>query len=507
MELHKLLQRQVKKFLGSKDWGSDEQMVKFLQAVGESYKNYESDQALSERAFNLADAEYYEITQKLFDQKKLRDKSIDNLLKTIQQLEEGSGNEWIQDSSDILNITEYLDRQVKQRKAAEKKLKKAIKISESAAKAKTEFLSTMSHEIRSPLNVIIGTTHVLKLEDHLETQEENLEVLDIASKSLMLLINDILDYNKIEAGKLEIESMSMDIKELIADIKKANSANAEEKGNRLTALIDSDIPDYLMGDSVRIGQVITNLVSNAVKFTDHGSIQIMLSLLKKEGDQCTIRVEVTDTGIGIAKESQEKILEEFTQAGSSVTRKFGGTGLGLAISKKLLQLMNSTVQIDSTPGKGSNFFFDLTVKEGEPFQKSTGRDSEARDLDGARILAVDDLKTNLVLLKKILGEWNVDLDTCSDGEEAIDKVRRNEYDLILMDVQMPVMDGKEATIQIRKFNKDIPVIAFSALYDENFRKDLLDAGMNDFIAKPFNPDEMYLKLKRFLQKFRNQSPG
>ncbi|MCE7993177.1 MAG: response regulator [Roseivirga sp.] len=500
MERHKLLRRQIKKYLPA-NWEENEQLVHFIAAINESYTNYDQDQALSQHAFDIADQEYNEITQKLINEKELRDKSIETLLNSVSQLHEGENTDWISESNDLLNIAQYLNVQVSKRKEIEGQLKRAIRDARNASKAKSQFLSTMSHEIRSPLNVIIGMSHLLQLEDHLPEQVENLEILNIASQNLMLLINDILDYNKIESGKLELDLKPFSLTELITNIKKANSVNAQEKGNQLKLILDSDIPERLIGDGGRLGQIITNLVSNAIKFTNEGTIRMTVSVKKQEGINHLISIRVKDSGIGISKEKQQTIFEQFTQASSNITRQYGGTGLGLAISKRLLELMNSSIEIESEEGEGSTFSFDLWLKEGPSVGKAKFEESDKRDLSGSYILVVDDLEYNLVMIRKILGEWNVKMDLCYNGEEALQRVKEHSYDMVLMDMQMPVMDGKEATREIRKFNRKLPIIAFTALNDQASLDELYSAGMNGYLTKPFNPDEMYNKLRELLNRF------
>ena len=372
-----------------------------------------------------------------------------------------------------------------------------------ASIAKSDFLSIMSHEIRSPLNVIIGMVHILKKEERLPGQIENLDVLDITAKNLMLLINDILDYNKIESGRLELEYTPFDMRKLVSNVKRANTNYAKEKGNRLKVLVDDDLPEFVIGDSVRIGQIITNLVSNALKFTKEGTVTVTIDVLDYEEDEYTIQLAVKDTGIGIRQEQQQKIFESFTQARTDTTREYGGTGLGLAIIKNLLKLMGSVIQLDSKPGKGSTFFFELKMKEGKRAEEYEFEDSEDRDLGNARMLVVDDMPFNLTIVQKIVGDWNVQIDIAANGKEAVQKIRVNPYDIVLMDLQMPIMDGEEATREVRKFNKDLPIIALTASSNMSTKQVLLDAGMNAYLTKPFNPDDLYAKLYEILQQPKN----
>ena len=500
---HKLLKRQVKKFLSEAEWTDSSAFHKFAKAVSDSYANFDQDKKLSQQAFDLADKEYYEITHKLTEEKKMREESIETLLQTISLLEEEEGSDWTYDKNNLLTIAHYLDHQAQRRKEIENDLKQAMKDAQQASIAKSDFLSIMSHEIRSPLNVIIGMIHILRKEDQLPEQKENLEVLDITAQNLMLLINDILDYNKIESGKLELEFTPFDLRKLVSNIKRANSNYAKEKGNRLKVLIDDDLPEYLMGDSVRIGQIITNLVSNALKFTKEGTVTVTVDVLEQDESEYAIQVAVEDTGIGISEEQQRKIFQSFTQARSDTTREYGGTGLGLAIIKQLLIIMGSRIQVKSTIGEGSTFFFELKMEEGKRAEDYEFENSEERDLGNASILVVDDMPFNLTIVRKIVGDWNVQLDFAKNGLEAVEKIRENTYDCVLMDLQMPVMDGEEATREVRKFNKNLPIIALTASSNMSTKQLLLNAGMNAYLTKPFNPDDLYAKLFEILQISRN----
>lgn len=507
-EQHKLLRRQIRKYLSDVEWKDSIAFEKFTQAISASYASYEKDLHLSQQAFDLADQEYYEITHKLTEEKNMREQSIETLLETISLLEEMGNSEWDgikkgYDKDDLLTIANYLVHQAQRRKEIEDELKKAMVDAQQASIAKSDFLSIMSHEIRSPLNVIIGMVHILKKEDRLPEQIENLDVLDITAKNLMLLINDILDYNKIESGRLELEYTPFDMRKLVSNVKRANTNYAKEKGNKLKVLVDDDLPEFVIGDSVRIGQIITNLVSNALKFTKEGTVTVTIDVLDQVEDEYTIQLAIRDTGIGISESQQNKIFESFTQARTDTTREYGGTGLGLAIIKNLLKLMGSKIQLESEPGKGSTFFFEVKMKEGKRAEDYEFDDTEDRDLGNARLLVVDDMPFNLTIVRKIAGDWNVQIDIAENGKEAVQKIRENGYDIVLMDLQMPVMDGEEATREVRKFNPDIPIIALTASSNMSTKQILLEAGMNAYLTKPFNPDDLYAKLHEILQSPKN----
>lgn len=500
MNLHQLIRHQIEQHLGNRDLEVDPDLKAFIASVSETYQQYDAEQERSRKAFEQAKKEHEDITSRLRSEKKLREQSIETLLSAISTLEDDPDTLWNYDKDNLLIVAEYLEYQVTRRKDIENKLKIAIDETKKASSAKSEFLSIMSHEIRSPLNIIIGMAHILKNEPHLEEQKENIDVLGIASNNLMMLINDILDYGKIESGRLELDYAPFDLKELLVSVQKANKARAAERRNKIEVEIDDDLSTHYMGDSVRIGQIVTNLVSNAIKFTSDGQVTILAEKLECEEDGSVIRVGVKDTGIGISREHQQKIFKKFTQARSNTTREYGGTGLGLAITKDLLNIMDSQISIESELGIGSYFYFDLYLPKGDEIETRELSDSSLKDLDDARLLVVDDLEYNLLIVKKILKDWNITLDFASNGEEAVSKIQSEKYDLVLMDLQMPVMDGKDATREVRRFNEQVPIIALTASTDVSIKKELLESGMNDYLSKPFNPDELYKKLEETLNR-------
>jgi CheY-like chemotaxis protein len=368
--------------------------------------------------------------------------------------------------------------------------------------SKSEFLSVMSHEIRTPLHVIIGMGHLLIKDNPRQEQVQNLKVLRTASDNLLVLINDILDFSKIEAGKIELEEIDFNIKNLVADIKLANSVKAQERSNDIKLMLDSDLPDVVKGDTVRLGQILTNLVSNAIKFTRNGVIKIEVNLDKRyENDEVGICFSVSDTGVGIAMENLDKIFNSFTQASSTITRQYGGTGLGLAISKKLLNLMNSEIMVESEEGKGSKFHFVIRLKKGvEEIAEKSAFAINDFDLGACKILLVEDTAFNVLYATQLLQRWNAKVDVAENGLLAVEKVKANEYDVVLMDLQMPVMDGFTATRQIRTFNTNVPIIALTASATTNVTDRCKENGMNDYITKPFNPDDFYQRIKKHVPK-------
>ena len=392
-------------------------------------------------------------------------------------------------------------------KKNQKQLSQEKRKAEEAVRAKADFLSTMSHEIRTPLNGIAGIAHLLMDENPQPHQLEYINTLRFSVDNLMSIVNDILDFSKIEAGSISFESIPYNLSELLSGIKNANLLKAEDKQIRLKLKRDDDIPDWVIGDPVRLSQVLNNLVSNAIKFTHHGEVVIDLLLEKLSKDRACIRFSVKDSGIGIPEDKQDQIFQRFNQVDSSITRKFGGTGLGLAISRKLLELQGSKIELQSALGKGSEFSFamDFRLPESESIRltnKSRATPEIFESLHGARILMVEDNEVNILIAKKIMRNWDVEITHAANGLEAIEQVISYPFDLILMDIQMPFMDGYEATRNIRKAGyspEELPIIALSASAMVSEKDQAFNAGMNDFVSKPFNPIELYSKIKKHLR--------
>lgn len=376
------------------------------------------------------------------------------------------------------------------------------------AAIKTQFLSTMSHEIRTPMNAVIGLSNILLHENPRRGQVENLETLKFSADLLLSLINDILDYSKIEAGKISIEHYEFELHSVLNSIRNTQNIKAREKKINLGLSIDPDVPQKVVGDQVRLSQILTNLVGNAIKFTEQGSVDINIKLIQKTEDISTIRFAIKDTGIGISKDKFDQIFVSFSQAEANTTRKFGGTGLGLSITKRLLELQNSEIQLESELEKGSTFYFDLmfdTVEQKEVIEKSVAKVNFTSfdNFDGQSVLLVEDNKINVMVAKKFLVKWGLNIDVAENGEIALDKVQNNDFAIILMDLNMPVMDGYTATQSIRRLKnpkyQDIPIIALSASAIAGYRQKAIDAGMNAFITKPFNPEELYSTLVKFIK--------
>ncbi len=373
---------------------------------------------------------------------------------------------------------------------------------EKSSHFKSEFLSIMSHEIRTPMNAVIGTTNLLLSENPLPEQLEYLNILKFSGENLLAIINDILDYNKIEAGKLELNAQSFNLLNLAQKIKQSFYARAAEKGLGIDLFVDEGIPANIIGDQVRLGQVLNNLLSNAVKFTHKGKVSLLLNKEAVDDKHVTIKFTVADTGIGIAAENLAMIFDPFTQESQSDENDYGGTGLGLAITKRLIELHKSKISVTSEPGKGTGFAFTITFAIASQGQNNDGISAPAaqavsvRNLQGMRVLVVDDNKMNLLIASKFLKKWLIEADEAISGEVAINLLKNNSYDVILMDLQMPEMDGFETTKIIRQTDTTTPIIALTADAMPETHTKALMAGMHGYLTKPFVPDVLYDKIAR-----------
>lgn len=376
-------------------------------------------------------------------------------------------------------------------------LKQAKKEAELGLVAKNEFLSTMSHEIRTPLNSILGMTHLMLRDNPSEGQKEQLNVLLFSANNLLSIVNDILDYNKIEAGKVNFESIEMDLAAIARNIISGLNSTAQDKNIDLKLQIDPALDCNVLGDPTRTSQIIGNLVHNAIKFTRKGHVLLELTITRKTDAVITILIRIEDTGIGIAQEKQKLIFEQFTQADASTSRNFGGTGLGLAICKKLLDLQGSRLDLESEPGKGSVFYFTLNLpvvhKVVVPVQQLTDSlpSEDSKPLTGIHILLVEDNEVNILVAKTFLSKWGANVDVALNGQQAVDMLNTEKHKLVLMDMHMPVMDGYEATRIIRSRGIHIPIIALTASLPKEVEENIQYEGMDDIIVKPFAPRELF----------------
>jgi signal transduction histidine kinase/ActR/RegA family two-component response regulator len=506
MEYHSLLSKQITKHLPA-EYLADSRIQKFLLTVSNSYTNFERAKKLADHAFHISEKEYQQVTIDLSEQNEIKQNSISKLKDAIRSLSPDQEFAFQDTDNDLINIIGYLQFQIAQAKQLELDLIQARDAAENAAMAKSQFLSVMSHEIRTPMNAVIGFTHLLIQQDPKPEQVEFLKFLKFSAENLLILINDILDFSKIESGKVEFENVDFSIKDLISNIRLASLQKANEKNIQLKLMMDHDLPNAVIGDPVRLGQILTNLISNAVKFTSVGKVTVSASLARKTAKHSTIDFEIADTGIGIPPEKIDNIFESFTQASSDTTRKYGGTGLGLTITKRLLELLGSEINVTSQPGKGSVFYFSLTFENSDKKLKDElipENFQELKELHGVKILIAEDNQINVILAKQFMKNWGVECDIAENGERALMLVKTNDYDMVLMDLQMPEMDGYRTTEEIRKLPEEkyqsLPIIALTASAMLDIKDRAFTVGMNDYISKPFNPNELHRKIEYYANR-------
>jgi len=412
------------------------------------------------------------------------------------------------------NSNEELEAEIEQRKRIEKELQKARQTAETASKTKSEFLANMSHEIRTPMNGILGTLQLLRGSKLDTEQSEYVSIAYNSGEALLCILNDILDFSKIEAGKLELEFIPFDLKNLIKELSVLLKQKADEKAVQLKLDLDADLPSIIKGDSVRIRQILMNLMTNAIKFTAKGAVTIKIRLLEKTEKSIRLRMEVNDTGIGIPEMAQKKLFNSFTQADGTTTRKYGGTGLGLTIVRQLVTMMRGRLGIDSKEGEGSSFWVEIsfeTLSEhpGEGvLQDKIGSKIESKikpdeNLQG-HVLLVEDNPVNQIVATKMLEKAGLTFEIANNGEEAMEALKKShEFNLVLMDCQMPVMDGYVATQTLREYEEEkkctrLPVIAMTANAMEGDKEKCLAAGMDDYVAKPVRQQALKETLAQWL---------
>jgi len=396
-----------------------------------------------------------------------------------------------------------LKRKNAELEAYQKELIMAKEQAEQGKRIKENFLANMSHEIRTPINGIIGIAHLLEKSDLNSEQKEMVGLLEISSNSLLGVINDILDLSKIEAGKFKINRTETDIFNLCNSVVNLLRVRAKEKKLDLRTEFDPELPHHIIADSLRLNQILMNLIGNAIKFTSTGSVTLRVEILNRKGNNVRIKFSVIDTGIGIPKNSIDKIFETFEQADEQTTVKFGGTGLGLSIVKNLAKLKGGLLEVQSEDGKGSVFCFTNWYEVVKDVQVNEKPVKEAlTPFHNLKVLVAEDNPINKFLIIKILKDWQVDADVVENGKDALDKLKENDYDIILMDTFMPVMNGLDAIRLIREGyvpgKEKIPVITFSAAVMENDKKTAIDAGANDVISKPFELEVLHKKLSHYV---------
>ncbi|MBC7903025.1 MAG: response regulator [Gemmatimonadaceae bacterium] len=391
----------------------------------------------------------------------------------------------------ILDITDI--------KQARAEVEMARDKAEQAVLTKTKFLSNMSHELRTPLNGIIGTTNLLLQDEYLPTQNEYLNVLKYSSEQMLNVINDILDFSKIEVGKMDLEKTTFNLRSLVDNVHNLFKNQFEEKNVGLEIVFDEKLEQNYVGDQTRLGQVLSNLISNACKFTSKGKVVVSVTHIAQNSNACTIRFSVQDSGIGIPEEKQQLVFDSFTQVDTATTRKFGGTGLGLSISSKIVELFGGKLRLESSAENGSLFYFVIQlgiIHQQNPFVNEAAV-KQLRSLTGLRILLAEDNPINMLVAKTVLSKWGIEITEAVNGREALDRYDESSYDVLLIDLEMPEMDGFELLDKVRKNNANIPVIAFTAAVYDNMQAHLINKGFSDYVQKPFRPEELHAKLARY----------
>lgn len=398
-------------------------------------------------------------------------------------------------------------RDVTLRKQTELELIRAKNVAEQSKKYQEQFLANITHEIRTPMNAIMGMSQLL-LQSKLDTnQHEFVDAIRLSAENLLVIINDILDLSKIQAGKMTLEMKPFQLHDVLNNLFSTLRLKADEKGLVFEHHIAPDVPLHLLGDKVRISQILINILSNAIKFTDAGSVKLNVTALTNESNKTTLKFEVSDTGIGIAPDKLDVIFDNFKQASDDTTRLYGGTGLGLTIAKQLAELMNGTIDVASEIAKGSVFTFSVTLEQALQVSSSEKVSSERKEdktaLSNINVLVVEDNNFNKLLIKNILLGWKANVDMADNGEIAVDMLAHKNYDIVLMDIQMPVMDGYQATEAIRNSlpapKNKIPIVAVTAHATITEREKCEKAGMNDFVSKPLDSEKLFSKMKTLIE--------
>jgi PAS domain S-box-containing protein len=386
-------------------------------------------------------------------------------------------------------------------KVIEQELKAAQESAEQATEAKSIFLSTISHEIRTPLNAVIGFSNLLLRENQDPRNFEYLESIQTSANHLLSLVNNVLDLSKIESGKLEFEKREFELEKLVDENISMLSLRAKEKNIELLAGKIPVFQQHLMGDQLRLTQVLNNLLGNAVKFTNKGFVRLDIEVVYEQSDAVELKFSIQDSGTGIPVSKQDSIFDSFSQASTDTTRKYGGTGLGLTISKHIINLQGGNIGIKSKVGEGSTFYFNLKFQFGKTIKRRAVKPTEEKEtpLKGLKVLVAEDNIFNTKVVTRFLEFWQIDYDVAEDGLQVLEKIAESDFDLVLMDLHMPKMDGYQATQKIKEMNREVQVIALTASASIGSKEEMTEKGFDDFAVKPINPKELYKKLSEIHQ--------
>jgi signal transduction histidine kinase/CheY-like chemotaxis protein len=377
------------------------------------------------------------------------------------------------------------------------KLIAAREESERANKAKTDFLSNMSHELRTPLNGIIGSANLLMHEPATLSQKKYYDILHHSSDHMLNLINHILDFSKINEGKINLDRNTFNFKHVLSKLCRVYQAQNTNEALTFNFTVDERLDTNFISDDLRLKQILVNLLSNAFKFTKSGSIIFNAHVIAEGINDMTIRFSVKDSGVGIKNDQLKKIFESFEQADNSTTRNFGGTGLGLSICKELVKLFNSQLNVDSIYGEGSEFYFTIKAEFDKTILIDETKVADVKDLMGLKILVAEDNAVNMLVLRTFLKKWNISFDEAVNGADALQHFIKNDYDVVLLDLEMPVMDGYTTIKEIRKRDTKTPVLAFTAALYDGMQNDLMSKGFDEYLHKPFNPNDLYNKIAKY----------
>ncbi|RYU91564.1 response regulator [Mucilaginibacter terrigena] len=413
---------------------------------------------------------------------------------------------WVECRASYRNKTIFINiSDSSPQKSYQLQLIKSKEAAEYGKKVKETFLANMSHELRTPVNGIIGLSNLLRKTPLNDQQNGLLDMLETSSRSLLGVINDVLDISKIEAGKFSIVRAPNNLKAIVNSVAGLLKFNADEKNIEFIVEIDNDVPDTLMVDSLRLNQILMNLLSNAIKFTDRGYVKLTVSVLQKLNDKVKLKFSVEDTGIGIPTDRLSKIFESFEQAEDDTTNKYGGTGLGLTIVKKLIELKGGDLTVSSKPGQGSVFNFTnwFNTANAPATEKTPKPDKKLAPFVNTRVLVAEDNMINQFMVSKILKDWNVEVEIADSGYKAIDKLKEDTYDLVLMDTHMPGLNGYQAAriirMELEEPMRSVPIISLSASAFEHEQLEAIAAGMNDVLSKPFEAHELHAKMTKLLK--------